>query len=250
MVKEWQQWGKRPQEAENFVDRATGDLPLMESTKQLVKLVSDEYQKGQKILDVGCNVGHYLVGLRNLDSQLNYTGVDAYEHYINQAQKIFANDSNSNFHVKSIFDPIFPDDPRDIVFCCNVILHLPDFRTPVENLLSSTKKVCFIRTLLGDHTTVVKSTRVSDNIGEIEKFDEEGNPEDFIYQNTWNKKYFTNYIEKLGWKTEIIPDEYDPSVFQKEDDLKKGFGTKIFDGKQAYGNIIFNWAWVKITPDI
>ena len=249
MIKEWQQWGKRPEEAENFVDRAVGNLPLMESTKQLVKLISEEYQKGMRILDVGCNVGHYLVGLRTIDSQMDYTGIDAYEYYITQAKKIFAEDKYSNFYVKTIFKPLFPNNPRDIVFCCNVILHLPDFRIPVKNLLSSTKKVCFIRTLLGDHTTIVKSTRVSDNIDEIEQFDDEGNPLDFIYQNTWNKEYFVNFIRNLGWKVEILQDEYDPEVFQKEVDLKKGFGTKILDGKQVYGNILFNWVWLKITHD-
>ena len=87
--KGWKQWGKRPNEDEKTLEkRADGTLPEMESTKQLVKLVSEIYKKEMRILDVGCNVGHYLRGIRRKIPNAKYTGVDAYEHYIEKA-KIF-----------------------------------------------------------------------------------------------------------------------------------------------------------------
>ena len=52
---------------------------IWESTKQLVQLVSQIYKPGMSVLDVGCNVGHYLLGLRKKFPTLDYTGVDAYE---------------------------------------------------------------------------------------------------------------------------------------------------------------------------
>lgn len=238
----WQQWGRRPEVEWTLVDRGRGLLPEMESTKQLVRLVSEVYRPGMRVLDVGCNVGHYLRGLRRLDAVLAYTGVDAYEHYIEQARGIFADDLYAHFEVRDVFEPLFPDNPFDIVFCCNVVLHLPDFRLPVRNLLASTKDVCFIRTLLGDHTTIVKRAVTQD-------FDDEGNPLDFIYQNTWQSDYFVGFIRQLGWNVELIPDEFDASVLEREyETVKMGKGTRIVDGRQADGNIVFNWMWAKITP--
>ena len=237
----WQQWRKRPEIEWPLVERARGSLPEMESTKQLVRLVSEVHRPGMRVLDVGCNVGHYLRGLRRLDATLEYTGVDAYEHYIEQARAIFADDHHAHFGVRDVFGRLFPDDPFDIVFCCNVILHLPDFRSPVRNLLASTREVCFIRMLLGDHTTIVKKAITQD-------FDDEGNPLNFMYQNTWQSDYFVGFVKQLGWNVELIPDEFDASVLEREyETVKKGKGTRIVDGRQADGNIIFNWMWAKIT---
>ena len=241
--KNWQVWGNRPHETEKtLADRATGKLPEMESTKQLVELVSSVYEPKMKILDVGCNAGHYLRGLRRFSSELDYTGVDAYEHYIKKAKEIFSNDPHAKFEVRDIFDPLFPDNPFDIVYCCNVLLHLPDFRKPVQNLLSSTKRVCFIRTLLGNNTSLVKTAKT-------QNFDDEGNPTDYFYQNTWNREYFVDFITNLDWKVEVISDKFDSTVLQNEHQkVKEGKGTKIIGDKQVDGNIIFNWTWLKITP--
>jgi SAM-dependent methyltransferase len=243
---DWQQWQKRPDQAERtLIERAKGNISEMESTKQLVKLVSNIYEPGMKILDVGCNAGHYLKGLRRISSDLDYTGVDAYQHYIQSAKEIFKTDSKAHFEIKDILKPIFPDNPFDIVFCCNLILHLPDFRVAIKNLLQSTKKICIIRTLIGDETSIVKLVYEHE-------FDNEGNPMDFRYYNTWKKEYIIDYIEKLGWNVELIEDEFDPSVLQKEHGTVKtqkfDKGTQIISGKQVIENIITNYVWLKITP--
>ena len=247
VLKGWQQWGKEPElESRYNVERVRGNLPEMESTKQLVKLISEVYKPDMRVLDVGCNVGHYLIGLRKKFSDLDYTGVDAYEYYINIAKKAFGNDPHAHFSVRDIFEPLYPDNPFDIVFCCNVILHLPDFRKPVTNLLASTKQVCFIRTLLAKNTNIVKSP-LSDN------FDEEGNPLDYWYLNTWKKEYFINFVKKLGWNIELVTDEFDTSAIRQEyakvkiNELDKA--TRIVGGKQVIENVLCNWVWVRITKD-
>jgi len=242
----WQQWAKRPDQAERtLVDRALGNLPVMESTKQLVKLVSQVYQPNMKILDVGCNVGHYLRSLRSKFPDLDYTGVDAYEHYIEKARIIFKDDKYAYFEKKDIFKPLYQKNPFDIVFCCNVLFHFPDFRIPVKNLLASTKKVCFIRLMLSEFTSIVKLVYE-------DKYDEEGNPLDYRYYNTWNKEYFIDYVKSLDWHVQLIPDEFDPTVIQKEFETIKtkkfDMGTKIIDGKQVIENIVANYMWAKITP--
>jgi len=242
-MEDWQLWAKRPEdEMKCNLERISGSLPDMESTKQLVKLVSQTYERGMRVLDVGCNVGHYLLGIRNKFPDLDYTGIDAYSIYIEKAKDAFADDHNANFEVKDILQPLYPDNPFDITYCCNVIIHLPDFRDAVKNLLSSTKKVCFIRTLFGERTSVVK-------IPEKSIFDDKGNPLDYYYYNTWGKKYFSEFISNLGWKIEFIKDEFNASNIKKEyESIKENKGTTVVDGKQVIGNIIANWEWAKITP--
>jgi len=246
MENKWQQWDVDPESESRYnIKRVHGELSDMESTKQLITLISEVYEPGMRVLDVGCNVGHYLTGLRRKFPNLDYTGVDAYEYYIEIAKKSFANDPNAKFAVKDIFKPLFPEDPRDIVYCCNVLLHLPDFRAPIRNLLDSTKKVCFVRTLLGDFTNIVKSPTK-------DEYDESGNPLNFWYLNTWKKEYFIDFVKKLGWKTELIPDKFDPNIIQKEfEDTKthsSDKGTKVLDNFQIIENVLCNWVWAKITP--
>lgn len=242
-VRQWEIWAEKPQVEGTLADRAKGKLPEMESTKQLVKLVGEVYKPGNRVLDAGCNVGHYLVGLRRLDPELSYTGVDAYDAYISQAKKIFAADRNARFHVKSILEPLFPDQPFDITYSCNVLLHLPNFRAPVKHILDSTAGTCFIRTLFGERSTIVRRAAET-GMG----FDDDGNPVKYIHQNTYDRSVFSDYVRSLGWNVEFIEDEFDASVLAAEHTrLKQGEGTRIIDGKQVDGNIIFNWEWAKIT---
>ena len=237
----WQIWRRKPEVEATLEGRATGDLPEMESTKQLVELVSQVYRPGMRVLDVGCNVGHYLRGLRKLDPDICYVGVDAYPYYIEKAKAILGEDERTSFLVKDILQPLFPDSPFDIVFCCNVILHLPYFEVPVRNLVESTKHVCFIRTLLGENTTIVKLIR-------NHVFDAKGEPLDYSYQNTYKLDQVVDYATKdLGCRVEVIEDQFNPRVITNEfTRVKKGSGTRIVDGKQVDGNIIFEWKFLKI----
>ncbi len=239
----WQVWGRQPDVEGSLSLRAAGELGEMESTKQLIKLIKQVYQPGMRILDVGCNVGHYLHGVRRLGQDIEYRGVDAYAHVVNKAKDYFRHDTQASFEVKDATQTIYPNDPYDIVFCCNVILHLPFCKPAVKNLIDSTKQYCFIRTLLSDHpTTIVR--QCAEN-----QFDEKGNPTEWVFQNTYNIQFFTDYIRSLGCDAEVIDDEYDPSVLDQEaKSLKRDGGTRIVgSGLQADGNILFNWKWVKIT---
>jgi len=238
-VNNWRPWIKESSYDKLMTDRATGKLPEMESAKQLIEIIKEEYSSGMRLLDVGCNLGHYLRSLRNFNAELTYVGVDFLERYIKKARKIFQDDKFARFEVKDVFQPIFPENPFDIVFSCNVLLHLPDFRKPVKNILDSTKNICIIRTLLGEKTTIVKSVNKNE-------FDSEGNPLEYTFQNTWDMKYFTKYIKKMNFDVEIIPDKFNSEAIQRDYDKEHyGRGTKTLSGKQIDSNIIFNWVWVK-----
>jgi SAM-dependent methyltransferase len=242
MAKSWQVWADSPEVEGTLVRRARNELPPMESTKQAAKLIGSVYKSGMRVLDVGCNAGNYLRGLLPIDADMNYIGVDAYKVYIDQAKDIYKDFPNVMFAVKDIFKPLYPKDPCDIVFCCNVILHLPDFRVPIKNLLNSTRKYCFIRTLVGSKNTIVKRV-VGDD------FDKKNEPRRFSYQNTYTESLLKGYINSLGWKCEFIDDEFDPNILKKEfNSVKSGTGTNVIGGEQVDGNIIFRWKFIKITP--
>lgn len=217
--------------------RARGELAEMEATKQLVEMLRADYRPGMRILDVGCNVGHYLRGIRRLDPTAAYTGVDAYPHYVELARELFANDRHAQFEVKSILEPIYPDDPRDLVFCCNVLLHLPGYETALRNLVASTARVCYVRTCLAEYTTIVKRALRP-------VFSPEGEPLDFSYHNTYEVGGFTDFARSLGCAVEIVEDRCDPNAISREYDTTKAqVGTRIVGGQQVDGNVIYHWKW-------
>ncbi len=86
----WKIWDRNPKTSELYYKRATGELDEMESSKALVKVLSDIYKPKMKVLDVGCGAGHYLRSMKTqLDSKIDYTGVDITEYSLELAKKAF-----------------------------------------------------------------------------------------------------------------------------------------------------------------
>lgn len=240
----WRIWEIDPSGDAGLVRRATGELPEMESTKQLVELVNKVYEPGMKILDVGCNAGHYYRGLRQIDESIKYTGLDVTKLYIESAKDVFRG-TNAKFIVGDIFNIPEEIGEFEIVFCCNLILHLPDFRIPIKNLLKVCKKYCFIRTLISNNTYLHRFVYGNE-------FDEMNNPKKFVYQNTYSFELIKSYIDSLGdYSVKLIEDKFNPKVLDTEfhDVKKERLGaTKILDGFQVSGNLIFEWKWLRISP--
>ncbi|GAG88113.1 unnamed protein product [marine sediment metagenome] len=240
----WRIWETDPSVEASLFRRAIGELPEMESTKQLVELVKKVYETGMKILDVGCGPGHYYRGLRQIDESIKYKGLDATKLYIEFAKDVFSG-TNAKFIVGDIFN--IPDKigEFEIVVCCNVILHLPDFRIPMKNLLKVCKKYCFIRTLISNNTYLHRFVYGNE-------FDEMNNPKKFVYQNTYSFELIKSYIDSLGdYSIKLIEDKFNPIVLDTEfHDVKKESpgATRILDGFQVSGNLIFEWKWLRIAP--
>lgn len=240
----WRIWETDSSVESTLYKRATGELPEMESTKQLVELVKEIYEPGMKVLDVGCGPGHYYRGLRRIDDTIDYTGLDATKPYINFAKDVFGG-INTRFIVGDIFN--IPDGigKFEIVVCCNVILHLPDFRLPIKNLLRVCGGHCFVRTLISDNNYLHKFVYG-------DEFDEMNNPKKFVYQNTYSFETIKSYIDSLGdYSIQLIEDNFNPEILDVEfQGVKKGDigSTRILDGFQVSGNLIFEWKWLKITP--
>lgn len=240
----WRIWNNDDKVELRTYKRVTGELPEMESTKQLVELVRQVYRPGMEILDVGCAAGHYYNGLTRLDPGLVYTGVDATAKYIDFARQHFKDNANTRFEHGDIFNLEDSSLKSDIVFCCNVLLHLPDFRVPLRNLLKVTKKYLFIRTLISEKTYLNKFLYTDD-------FDASGNPTNFVHQNTYSFSLLDSFIRKQGnFTIELIKDNFEGMNINKEfKDFsdRQSAVTRVVGDKQIAGNVVFEWQWLKIT---
>ena len=98
----------------------------------------------------------------------------------------------------------------DISYSCNLLLHLPSVEIPIKNLINTTKKYCFIRTLVG------KKTHLSKYLYE-DKFNKNGLPLNFVYQNTYSYNYLKQIFKKNGArKIEFIDDKSQYNNINKE----------------------------------
>ena len=246
MRETWRIWDRDDSVEQRTYDRVMGKLPEMECSKQLVSLVREVYQPGMKVLDVGCAAGHYYNSLKPLDSEISYTGVDATRAYIEFAKNHFEKEENVRFDVQDVFniDDSYSNE-YDIVYCCNVLLHLPSISVPVRNIINSAKKYCFIRTLVSNHTHLSQYL-YSDT------FDTNGDPDNFVYENTYSFAYVKDLVEKEGCSAEFITDEFNPEAINKEfeshGDLQDAV-TKSLDGLQIAGSKVFEWKWIKVTKE-
>jgi len=244
MLKTYKVWDRDPAVEQRTFDRAAGNLPEMESAKQLRHLISQVYKPDQLILDVGCAAGHYLNSLESLDPNIKYTGIDATKKYIDFAKENFTNKKNVNFEVADIFKMNDRySQSHDVVFCCNVLLHLPSVKIPIENLVNASRGYVFIRTLVSGNTHLSKFL-YSDS------FDEDGEPNDFVFQNTYSSKYLKNIIEGLNISEfELIEDSFDSAQINAEFSQYKerqSAVTEVLGNKQIAGSKVFEWAWIKI----
>lgn len=129
------------------------------------------------------------------------------------------------------------------MYCCNVLLHLPDFRTPIRTLLNRSKKYVIIRSLISDTTLLSRYLYTDD-------FDKEGNPTNFVHQNTYSESLLESYVKSLGnYKVTFLVDKFDATQINKEhkdfDSKIKGV-TIVKDNMQIVGSLLFNWNWMVI----
>ena len=241
----WEIW-KKNSSIERSTKRVVGKLPEMEATKQLVKILKKVYRPEYSILDFGCAAGHYLKALKRLNKNINYTGFDITPSYIKFAKKYFKEDQNASFDVQSVFKMNKKYNKKfDIVFCANVLHHLPSIDVPLKNLLLATKKICIIRTLISDNTHLSRFYY-------DDSTDKKGFLNNFQFQNTYSYSLFKKKISKYGkFKVKFIKDEYDGAKINKEfttKERKKYPGlTKYLQGTQIAGSKVFEFNWAIIT---
>ena len=254
MTENWRIWDKDTEYGDLFYKRAIGELPEMESSKALAKVVKGLITEDDLIVDVGCGSGHYL---RSLDSVISnrfkYYGFDQTADYIKKATEAFESKANENinrtetkFTVGDIYDLKMDDNSAEIVMCNNVLLHLPSIEKPIKELIRISKKYVVIRMLLG-----VSSFRIK-QIEAPEKYDESGEPLNFHYYNIYSEAYCRDILSAYpNMDIKIVDDnDYDPAAFgdssnyisERPSDL-----TTTLNGIQLNEYVLQPWKFVILT---
>ncbi|MDK2978415.1 MAG: hypothetical protein PWP52_1129 [Bacteroidales bacterium] len=242
----WKIWDNNNKYGETLYKRATGELPEMESSKALAKIIQQKIGSPEKILDVGCGAGHYLKSLRNqLKAEFIYTGVDATKNYIELAKKAFADDREASFFVSDIYNLEVDDKSNDLVISCNLLLHLPAIVKPINELVRVAKDAVIIRLLCGERSFRIQDVHPEENGNE---FTEDGNPINYYYYNIYSKDYLKNIFSKIERidSYEIIDDlDYNcENIVNSIEEHQDYNATRLISGYQVNGYILQPWAFV------
>lgn len=253
MNEKWRVWDQDKDYGNLFFKRAIGELPEMESSKAIAKIIKQYVDENDQLLDVGCGSGHYLRSIdKVLDIPFKYHGIDPTEYYIKKGTEAFAQDINKNnrristkFTVGDIYNLPIEDNSADIVMCNNVLLHLPSIETPIKELIRVSKKYVIIRMLLGKSSFRIKQ------IEKPEEYDKNGEPINFHYYNIYSEDYlksiFSNYpdikfsiLDDMDYNFKSFGDQLN-YVNTKPDDL-----TSIINGIQLNVYVLQPWKFVII----
>ena len=259
MKEKWKTWDKTPKYGDVFYERAVGKMPEMESSKAVAARISKLAKAGDSILDVGCGGGHYLVSLdKAMKTSFSYTGIDATAYYIEKAKEAFLGKAAAttmrcepHFETGDIFKLKQEDNSFDIVFCSNVLLHLPSVTKPIGELVRVSRKYVLIRTLVGKEPFRIM------HVISPEEYNEDGEPEKFNYFNIYSEGFIKSYISALpGVKRVSFEPDYDfnPGNIGSAEYIKAGREvpnniTRIIEGMQVNNYIIEPWCFVLIEKE-
>jgi len=249
----WKVWDNEQAYGDLFFKRAIGELPEMESSKALAKLIQPYLAENDKIGDIGCGGGHYLRSIDNQSSKkFHYVGVDRTTYYIQRAKEAFLSPKNKNdlrlttsFLEGDIFNIPLNDNEVDVAICNNVLLHLPSIETPLAELIRITKRTVIIRALIGEHTLRIKQ------VHKPEEFDSDEEPLNFHFHNIYSKAYIEQLLMKNGIKKfHFIEDkDFNLEAFNTSDNFvgeRPDNLTVVINDMQVNTYIIQPWTFLII----
>ncbi|WP_426483880.1 class I SAM-dependent methyltransferase [Flavobacterium sp. 2] len=240
----WNYWTERSYYHAELRDRAKGIKSEMEAAKQISQLIFNKAKSYNSILDAGCGTGHFILSLeKKLKNDFKYLGVDITEQHIIDATEIFKENKNFEFQLGDVRDLDVEDKSYEVSICSNTIPHIPQIGKAINELIRVTKNDVFIRMLVGDEVLITKKA-LSD------KFDENGEPDSFMYINIYDKNYLNNIIGDKG-ELFIYDDEFDQDAIMKhynehKDIAGKNIATRIVEGNQFKGYLMLPWKIVHI----
>ena len=248
----WRVWDDRKDYGDTLAKRASGELPEMESSKAMAKLLKPLVRPGDHILDVGCGVGHYLRSLlREIEVPFSYTGADATRDYIHHARKVWAGRDNVRFELADTFELPFAEASFDLVFSANMLLHLPSIKKPVAEIVRVAKRSALMRTPGAD-----RCFRIQEVLGDDsrEMFEDSGEPKRFYYFNLYSPGYLEAIAKDLPGVVgvRVEKDEaFDPANIQAEAERPgcPANTTCMKGGFQANGPILMDWLVLFVDKD-
>lgn len=240
----WNYWTERSYYQKELRDRAKGIKSEMEAAKQISQLIFDKAKSYNSILDAGCGTGHFILSLeKKLNNDFQYLGVDITEQHIIDAIDIFKENTNYQFQLGDITSLVVEDKSYEVSICSNTIPHIPRIGKAISELIRVTKNDIFIRMLISDEVLITKKA-LSD------VFDENGEPESFMYVNIYDENYLKNIIGDKG-ELFIYEDIFDAkAIMSHYEDHKsaagKNIATRIVEGSQFKGHLMLPWKIVHI----
>ena len=247
----WQNWSLEKEYGELFYKRATGQLPEMESSKSVAKLLKDYYQPGMTLLDARCGAGHYKRRLeRVLDENISYTGMDPTAYYLELGKKAFKD--GALFKEGSILDIPFASGAFDLVMCNNVVMHLPPEKIQIafSELTRVTKSTLVIRALFGVRNYITRE------VLETKDFDKGDNSGEtyselnllnskFRYFNMYTEDFYTGLLHPLEGVSEFsFQKDIDWESFDNTNETNIKSATKTLGSLQISGNLILDWRYI------
>jgi SAM-dependent methyltransferase len=247
------------------LERLLGNKPEKESSKAVLELIESEIKNGDKILEVGCSVGHLMRTLNKSGKSFSYTGLDIDNYAISKGNEALRSTEFENIDFTGLehgqIDSIpFPDNSFDISICLNVLEHVSNPLPGISELIRATKRLILIRTLLSDQTFVIKESRNLEQLGlgykhlqlpsPKNEIDFSGEPKVFVYQNIYGKSFLSENLaanESIR-RYEIFEDKmWDENAYQKDSSVNNLFRrTEIINGAQIRGNFIDTNFWILI----
>lgn len=103
---------------------------------------------GDSILDVGCYHGDVYESVKHIG--VDYLGIDLFDSVISEARR---KHKEATFKVQDLFELT---DQADIVFCCRVLMHIPDFEIAVWKLIEAAKKYCILVIPIGNPELLIE----------------------------------------------------------------------------------------------
>lgn len=135
------------------------DQPLLTWVKQFVNIVNswintnDAEQGHVAINDYGCNVGHFLRGVVDINSRVSYLGYDVSRAYLNIAKSRFGSHHFQflDFSREEALDTIRK---ADVAIISATLEHVFNFEQAIKNIFSNTKSLVIVRTFIGSKSCV------------------------------------------------------------------------------------------------
>lgn len=257
MVDPWREgWERNVDAAILYKKRAVGELPEMESSKAVARLLLDYVLPGDSILDVGCAAGHYLRSLKSvIKVPFTYSGIDVTPMFIEAAKEAWASAPTATFHVGDIYDLQFPDNHFDIVICNNTLMHLPSLVKAIAEVIRVSRRLVLIRTLIGDRSFYIKEVRstLTDPYSQVlpeSEFDDDGQPVSFNFLNIYSRAFFESAVLRANSdvKIKFVEDTYFNLAGIEEPWRTRTFpnATRMVGGNQVIGYIILPYHFVFI----
>jgi ubiquinone/menaquinone biosynthesis C-methylase UbiE len=139
MMREWEKWQDWSKDyIKVFLrDGVYGvEHPMRKEIRKTLKKLGVK-----SVLDVGCGPGVDYEGYKKAGLNLDYVGIDITPKMIEVCKEKFP---EAKFHVGDIYNLRFPDASFDAVVCKDVLCHLPEYDSALQELYRVSKDVVII----------------------------------------------------------------------------------------------------------